>query len=163
VAKKLFYKTESDLENNTVKARVIKICPSVILLKYMLRAETDPRAALARISELHAVDKRIPERAGLVLFELLFEEGGAAARGFAAEVVALVRSAFPQSVDALTSLVAQNCKGRVTVASSQADLQNIFTNSSALGKEFSQDSSHSFHLFKIYNMNLRFLVYIVTA
>ncbi len=139
MARKLVQKTESDAENNTTKARVIKICLSVIVLKQLLRTETDPRAALAYITELYAVDKRIPERAGLVLFELLFElkaEEEETKRAFAADVVDLLRAEYTGVGEPLAALVAQNCKGRVSVSTSRADIKKVFTNSSALG-EFS--------------------------
>jgi hypothetical protein len=124
-------KTESDVENNSSKARVIKICPSVILLKQLLLTEQDPRTALNYISELYAVDRRIPERAGLLLFELLFEMESK--REFGSEVLAQVRAAYPGSMEPLVSLVAQNCKGRVTLASTQEEIKKIFINSSSLG------------------------------
>ena len=133
VARKLLQKTESDVENNSTKARVIKISPSVILLKQLLRTESDPRAAVNYISEVYEVDKRIPERAGLILFEMLFEQGEKSE--FAASVVAQVRAQYPAAGEQLASLVAQNCKGRVTVASSQEDIKKIFTNSSLLGRQ----------------------------
>ena len=112
---------------------MIKISPSVILLKQLLRTESDPRAAVNYISEVYEVDKRIPERAGLILFEMLFEQGEKSE--FAASVVAQVRAQYPAAGEQLASLVAQNCKGRVTVASSQEDIKKIFTNSSLLGRQ----------------------------
>jgi hypothetical protein len=120
------------VENNSAKARVIKICPSVILLKQLLMTEQDPQTALTYISELYRVDSRIPERAGLLLFEMLFEMEER--REFASEVVAQVRAAYPSSAEPLVSLVAQNCKGRVTLASSQEEIKQIFINSSSLGE-----------------------------
>eukprot|EP00090_Calanus_glacialis_P017766 TRINITY_DN27579_c0_g1_i1.p1 TRINITY_DN27579_c0_g1~~TRINITY_DN27579_c0_g1_i1.p1 ORF type:complete len:663 (+),score=180.86 TRINITY_DN27579_c0_g1_i1:52-2040(+) len=71
---KIVKKTRDNKENNSDKERVIKISPSVIVLRELISKSEDVNVIFKKMEELLEVDPKIVSRTVIILVDLCFED-----------------------------------------------------------------------------------------
>ena len=129
VAWSLVRKCKDVAVNNSDKVRVIKISPSVIVLKHFISTCDDINLILDRIESLRQVDSKIISRAVHILLETCLED---------IEKVPLAKSIIDElknrsdkkDLDAINNYVGQSSKRRIADASLRSDeaMLSVFEN-----------------------------------
>jgi len=117
---KLALKSRQVRENNTEKERVVKICPSVIVLKHFISDSNHADFIHHRIYQLKICDPKIFERSVLVLIDLCFDDPNKIQ--VAKEVIEKIKAeASEREREAIKRYVGQISKRRITEASKSSD------------------------------------------
>ena len=107
-------------ENNTEKERVIKICPSVMVLKHFLSENSQANQILNKIYQLKVSDPKIVERSVLVLIDVCIDDPDKIP--VAKEVIKKIKDeASPKELESVKQYVGQISKRRITEASKSSD------------------------------------------
>jgi len=117
---KLAMKSRQVRENNTEKERVIKICPSVMVLKHYISENSQANQILNKIYELKVSDPKIVERSVLVLIDVCIDDPDKIP--VAKEVIKKIKDeASPKELESVKQYVGQISKRRITEASKSSD------------------------------------------
>ena len=114
--------------NNSDKDRVIKISPSVIVLKNHISMNQDLNSILEKIELLRKVDSKIVSRAVHVLLETCLDDGDKIPLARLV-ITELQRRSSKIENDAITNYVGQSSKRRITEASlkSEEEMMKVFS------------------------------------
>ena len=119
-------------ENNSDKERVVKISPSVIVLKDFLPKTEDVEKSVKKIDELLRVDPKIVGRSIIILVDLCFEDKSKIK--FAKRVIDEIFLHITEGDRAdARNYIGQNSKRRMFKAESEEDIYNIFEIFCSLG------------------------------
>jgi len=112
-------------ENNSDKERVVKISPSVIVLKDFLSKSEDVYKSVKKIHELLIVDPKIVGRSITILVDICFEDKSKVK--FSRRVIdeILLNISDADRADA-RNYIGQNSKRRMFKAESEEEIYNIF-------------------------------------
>jgi len=112
-------------ENNSDKERVVKISPSVIVLKNYLSKSKDVEKSVKKIHELLSVDPKIVGRSITILVDICFEDKSKIE--FAKRVIdeILLNITDADRADA-RNYIGQNSKRRMFKAESEEEIYNVF-------------------------------------
>ena len=127
-------KTRVHKLNNTDKERVIRICPSVIVVNSLLATSTAVEAVLGKVEELVAVDPKIIGRTVALAIDLALRDGQKA--DFCKSLIAHIMASHPGEKEAITDLVGQTAKRLLKVAiqeETDEEVYRVFSMFSHLG------------------------------
>ena len=120
---------------NTDKERVIKICPSVILVSGLLsQPDLSVEPLVKKIESLVPMDPKIMSRTVPLAIDLCFKNSQPAS--FCKALIAHIKDNFPQEDDAIRNLIGQSSKRLMRNAStseSDDEVYNVFRVFSSLG------------------------------
>ena len=107
-------KTRVHKLNNTDKERVIRICPSVIVVSSLLATSSEVEAVMAKVEQLVAVDPKILARTVALAIDLALRDAQKA--DFCKSLIAHILTSHPGEREAITDLVGQAAKRLLKVA-----------------------------------------------
>ena len=120
---------------NTDKERVIKICPSVILVSGLLaQPNLSVESVVKKIESLAPMDPKIISRTVPLAIDLCFKNSQPV--GFCKDLIAHIKDNFPHEEDAIRNLVGQSSKRWMRSASEselEDEVYNVFRVFSSLG------------------------------
>jgi hypothetical protein len=109
---------------NTDKERVVRICPSVIVVTRLMAESTDAAVLLERILELVPADPKIVSRTVPLAIDLCFRNS--LKMPLCRAVIARIHASFPEEGEAIKDLVGQSCKRYLRLAAASESEEEVY-------------------------------------